>query len=252
MSYQQLATLYDSLMTDAPYQQWVEFTEFFLKKEQDKITENILDLGCGTGQVTWRLAEKGYQLTGVDLSEDMLVEAASHAHEKNLQIQWLKQDISQLQGLINFDLVISYCDVINYITDKEKVRDTFKNAYQTLNEDGLFIFDVHNLNYVKNKMIDQLFSEVYDDLAYIWFCEPGDHEGEMFHDLTFFLEQDGLYHRFDETHHQRTYPLSIYLDMLSEVGFKQVNVYQDFQLEQIADLTVDPSGERLFFVCQKN
>src|SRR5690625_2450634 len=152
MSYQQLATIYDSLMVSALYQQWVEFTEFFLDKDQDKGTKKILDLGCGTGKVTWRLAEKGYQLTGVDLSEAMLVQAATHSQERNLQIQWLKQDISQLEGLTHYDLVISYCDVINYITDQDKVRDTFKHAYQSLNDDGLFIFDVHNIDYVMNRM----------------------------------------------------------------------------------------------------
>src|SRR5699024_9649494 len=106
--------------------------------------------------------------------------------------------------------------------------------------------------YVMNRMVDQLFSEVFEDLAYIWFCQPGDHEGEMFHELTFFLEEDGLYHRFDETHHQRTFPITVYLSILSEVGFKQINLYQDFQLKEITDLTIAPAGERLFFVCKKN
>lgn len=252
MAYQQLAKVYDFLMEDAPYEQWVEFTEFFLSKQDRGSKKNILDLGCGTGKVTCLLAEKGHQLTGVDLSEDMLVRAASEAYEKNLQIQWIKQDIAKLEGLTGFDLVVSYCDVINYVTDYEQVLNTFKNAYQSLNDDGVFLFDVHNINYVKDKMVDQLFSEVHEDLAYIWFCEAGDHEGEMFHELTFFLEEDGIYQRFDESHHQRTYPISTYLELLSVVGFNHIEIYQDFNTDQIKDLTVDPSGERLFFACRKN
>lgn len=251
MIYQKLARLYDFLMKDAPYQQWVEFTEAFLNKDIPNNQMKILDLGCGTGQVTWRLAERGYQLTGVDLSEDMLVEAASHSLEKNLNIQWLKQDMTQLEGLSNYDLIISYCDVINYITQQEKVSAAFQRAYHSLSEDGIFLFDVHSMDYVKNEMIDQLFSEVYDQLAYIWFCYPGDHQGEMTHELTFFLEEDGKYQRFDEFHHQRTYPLSIYLNLLFEAGFKSVKVYTDFQTKPIDDLTVEPFGERLFFACSK-
>ncbi|MBU5595321.1 class I SAM-dependent methyltransferase [Amphibacillus sp. MSJ-3] len=251
MTYQKLAKLYDFLMEDAPYDQWVKFTELYIKKDVPAKQIKILDLGCGTGQVTCRLAEKGYQLTGVDLSEDMLVEAASHAMKDNLNIQWIKQDITQLEGLNHYDLIVSYCDVVNYITDQDKLSATFHHAYQSLSDDGVFLFDVHNMDYVENEMVDQLFSEVYDHLAYIWFCYPGKYAGEMKHELTFFIEEDGKYQRFDEFHHQRTYPLSIYLKLLTEAGFKDVELYTDFQTTPIDDLTVEPLGERLFFACRK-
>src|SRR5690625_6611982 len=90
----------------------------------------MLDVGCGTGQVTWRLAERGYQMTGVDLSEDMLTEADALATEKNLSIQWLKQDMTELSGLTDFDLVISYCDVVNYLTDTDKLKQAFQRIFQ--------------------------------------------------------------------------------------------------------------------------
>ncbi len=251
MTYRQLAKLYDFLMEDAPYDQWVDFTEQFVNKKLAKNQTKILDLGCGTGQVTWRLAEKGYQLTGVDLSADMLTEASSLALEKNLNIQWLQQDITELAGLVGYDIVTSYCDVINYITDQEKLASALQRIYHSLNEDGVFLFDVHSMNHVKNEMVDQLFSEVYDDLAYIWFCYPGDHEGEMTHELTFFLKEAGHYQRFEEFHHQRTHPIATYLKMLNDAGFKDIQLFADFQTEPITDYNTEEPGDRIFFACKK-
>ena len=251
MTYRQLASLYDFLMADAPYDEWADFTERFMNKKLAKQQIKILDLGCGTGQVTWRLAKRGYQMTGVDLSDDMLTEAATIAMEKNLNIQWLQQDITELEGLAGFDLVTSYCDVINYITDQDKLASAFERIYHSLNQDGFFLFDVHSMKYVKNEMVDQLFSEVYDDLAYIWFCYPGEHEGEMTHELTFFLEESGKYQRFDEFHHQRTYPVTTYVQMLHDIGFKEIKLFADFQHEPITDHHFEIEGDRIFFACRK-
>jgi len=252
MTYRQLAKLYDFLMKDAPYDQWTSFTEQFINQKKPANQISILDLGCGTGQVTWRLAEKGYQVTGVDLSEDMLTEASALANEKNLHVQWLQQDITELEGLYDYDVIVSYCDVINYITDPDKLMQGFQRIYDSLDQSGVFLFDVHSMNHVKNEMVDQLFSEVYDDLSYIWFCYPGEFEGEMTHELTFFIKDSDQYQRFDEFHHQRTYPISTYLTMLKEVGFKEIKVFADFQFdEEIIEPFDESEGDRFFFACRK-
>jgi len=252
MTYGNLAKLYDFLMKDAPYEEWVNFTESFKNSHIKNEEIKILDVGCGTGQVTWRLAERGYQMTGVDLSEDMLTEADALATEKNLSIQWLKQDMTELSGLTDFDLVISYCDVVNYLTDTDKLKQAFQRIFQSLSPGGVFLFDVHDLNYVQHYMADQLFSEVYDDLAYIWFCHAGEHLGEMFHELSFFVEENNVYHRFDETHHQKTYPIPVYLNLLSKVGFQSIDVFSDFKTEPIVNFKSEELGNRIFFVCHKN
>lgn len=251
MSYQKLARLYDFLMEDAPYDQWVSFTESFLDQQSKSHKPKILDLGCGTGQITWRLADRGYQMTGVDLSEDMLTEAAARASDKNISIQWLQQDMTKLTGLSQFDLAISYCDVVNYLTDKEQLKQAFERIYQSLSPEGIFLFDVHSLEHVQNQMADQLFSEVYDDLAYIWFCYGGDQPGEMTHELTFFSEENGVYHRFEEVHQQKTHSITVYLELLKAAGFKAVDVFTDFNTEPIDDLSIEPVGDRIFFACRK-
>src|SRR5690625_5479421 len=78
-------------------------------------------------------------MTCVDLSEDMLTEADALATEKNLSIQSLKQDMTELSGLTDFDLVISYCDVVNYLTDTDKLKQAFQRIFQSLSPGGAFL-----------------------------------------------------------------------------------------------------------------
>lgn len=244
MSYQYLASLYDELMQDAPYDMWVNFTE----KMRANPVQSILDVGCGTGQITRRLSQLGYHMTGVDLSEEMLTEAAYRSGGNN-RIQWVKQDIRELSGFVDQQLIISYCDVINYVTEKEDVLKTFQAIYESLSPGGQFMFDVHSLNHVE-KMSDQVYSEVQEDYSYIWFCDRGDSPGAMTHDLTFFIREGEHYKRYDESHHQRTYSMSQYKSWLSRVGFSEVMTYGDFS-ETPIDIDQENETERLFFVAKK-
>ncbi|GGM31062.1 putative methyltransferase YqeM [Paraliobacillus quinghaiensis] len=249
MSYNKMAAVYDLLMEDAPYDKWQVFTEGVFNIYQNKINE-VVDLGCGTGQITCRLAKAGYNLVGIDLAADMLTHAAKRADEEQLKIQWVEQDLRELEIFDQFDAAISYCDVINYITTEAELLKVFNNTYQLLQSEGLFIFDVHALEYVESNLKDQIFSEMYEDMGYVWFCEAGDHPGEVFHDLTFFIQDQTQYERFDETHHQRTFPVATYQKLLEKSGFRILNLYADFSLEPI-ELEQTNNAERLFFVCQK-
>ncbi|SDB97672.1 Ubiquinone/menaquinone biosynthesis C-methylase UbiE [Pelagirhabdus alkalitolerans] len=248
--YQKMAKVYDALMEDAPYEDWVAFTKAMLDKDFESQPKQLLDLGCGTGQITVQLADSFSQVTGVDLSSDMLTEASNRSIEEGKSIQWIHQDMTQLEGLKGFDTVISYCDVINYITEEEKVKSAFSNAYQALNDRGMFLFDVHSLNHVQSNLVGEVFSEVYDDLAYIWFCQAGEREGEMIHDLTFFIQNDKQYDRIDETHQQRTLSVETYVQLLSKVGFSKIEIYKDFETTPINEDDY-AYANRLFFVCYK-
>ncbi|MBP2078131.1 class I SAM-dependent DNA methyltransferase [Oceanobacillus polygoni] len=247
MAYQQMASLYDQLMVNAPYDEWVSFTEEMLR-QTGKEAERIADLGCGTGEIATRLAERGYQITGVDYSTDMLTYAAHKAAERNLSIQWLHQDLTKLTGLSEYDVAISYCDVMNYIIEPTDLQKSFHNIANCLKEGGLFIFDVHSLYQVEQNYVNQTFSEVTDEASYIWFCSAGDEPGEMFHDLTFFALEGEMYKRFDEYHHQRTYPISFYKKMLKESGFENIKLFADFSVKTN---DIDEKSERIFFLAEK-
>src|SRR5699024_5476591 len=125
--------------------------------------EKVLDLGCGTGEITIRLAKKGYDISGVDLSADMLSQAATKSIEEQIDVTWVHQDIRQLEGFTKLDLCISYCDVVNYITDKEDIKIVFQKVYESQREKGLFILDVYSLQYVQHEITDQTISEVNEE-----------------------------------------------------------------------------------------
>lgn len=248
MAYQQMASLYDQLMTNAPYDQWVSFTEKIINKSNKKIN-TIIDLGCGTGEITTRLSKSGYQLSGVDYSSDMLTYAEAKASFNNQSINWIQQDIRELAGFENVDLAISYCDVMNYLTTEQDLKTAFECVASSLSPDGIFIFDVHSLRHVEENLVNNVFTEVTDDVCYIWNCEPGEDNGEMFHDITFF-SSDGKnkYERFEECHHQNTFSIDVYSKLLEKVGFEKPLLYGDFNLENEFSTK---SVERIFFVTQK-
>src|SRR5690625_6581402 len=131
MAYQEMALLYDQLMVDTPYDKWLTFTKEIIEKSGQDVNV-IADLGCGTGEVTIRLAEAGYTLYGVDYSTDMLSHAQQKGSVKNLPIQWLMQDLRELRGLENLDLVVRYCDVMNYIIFGVDLRIVFSNIFHSL------------------------------------------------------------------------------------------------------------------------
>jgi SAM-dependent methyltransferase len=243
MSYRQMAQVYDRLMADAPYDEWIAFTKIMINEFHPHV-KTVLDAGCGTGEITHRLSGEGYRLTGVDLSEEML----SMAQQKNPQsdIQWLHQNMTQLEGVSQFDCVISYCDVINYLTDEEEVRNAIISVYDALNENGLFLFDVHSIDHIHQDLYGSTFAEVYDDLSYVWFCDPGETDNSVVHDLTFFVQDGTRYIRFDEKHEQRAYSSKNLQAWLKKAGFEIKRICADFQ-EQPSQ-----KGDRLFFVCQKS
>lgn len=248
MPYQNLAPLYDQMMKHAPYDKWYKFTKGIINNYQVNVSR-IADLGCGTGEITIQLGKDNYEMYGIDFSAEMLAHASEKAFQKGLNINWIKQDLRDLKGLEKIDLAISYCDVINYITKRSDIKKVFKNVYEILKEDGLFIFDVHSVYHVENNLLNKTFADVKDDYSYIWFCYEGEEEGEMQHDLTFFQRKANKYIRFQELHQQKTYPSQLYKELLAASGFTNIKMYSDFNLENDQFTS---KGERIFFSAQKS
>ncbi|KAB7708708.1 methyltransferase domain-containing protein [Bacillus aerolatus] len=245
MTYERFAHVYDFLMGDAPYEEWMDF---FQRHAANLSGKGVLDLACGTGEFTWRLAEAGWHVTGVDLSDDMLFVAQQKAAAKNLSIPLFQQDMRELEGLESFDAITIFCDSLNYLTEEEDVKRTFQSAEKHLKPGGLFLFDVHSLFKMRHVFKDGTFTAVDEVVSYIWNCFDGEKPDSIEHELTFFArdEKADLYERFDELHTQRTFAPGQYETWLQEAGFTNI--------ETTADFTEHPPGEesqRIFFVCRK-
>lgn len=245
MSYESFAYLYDELMEDAPYDKWYDFTKNYVNQYHPN-AKTILDVGCGTGEMIVRYAKAGFQVTGVDLSSDMLTVAQEKVEQLGLSCQLFEQDMRALEGLPTFDVVTVYCDSLNYLETENDVFLAFQQFHQVLNENGLLLFDVHSEYKMKHIFDHATFAEDLGHLAYIWHTFPGEKENSVEHELTFFVEREnGYYERFEENHYQRTLSVQTYKRLLKEAKFEIVNITSDFSN------TITEQCERLFFVAKK-
>lgn len=256
-AYGRFAYVYDQLMDDMPYSEWISFA----KKVWDKTGTNpksIVDLGCGTGSITIPLAEMGYIVTGIDLSEDMLAVAQDKLEQvskfspqlRNAQVRLVQQDMTKWEMPQQVDSVISFCDCINYLLTESAVVQTFEATYSALRSGGSFIFDVHHPNTFVT--YDEGQPYVYDDnaISYIWTCDYEENLRKIEHNLSIFVQEGGEdsshYRRFEEVHVQRAYSIDWMMQSLYACGFKQVDCYSDFTEEPPTEET-----SRLFFVAIK-
>ncbi|QAY65308.1 class I SAM-dependent DNA methyltransferase [Paenibacillus protaetiae] len=252
-SYGQFALVYDRLMADMPYPEWLRFAE--LCWERYGKPETVVDLGCGTGSLSIPLALKGYHVYGIDLSSDMLTVARSKWEESPQNamrpgtgsVQWLHQDMCEWELLEPADSVISFCDCVNYLIEEEEVEAAFRATFNGLRPGGLFLFDVHPPSTLVRYAEEQPFYLDEQDVAYIWTSDLDEERCEIEHNLTIFSrEKDGRFIRFEETHVQRAYDADWIEQALRRAGFTQVDRYADFQLRQPAE-----QSERLFFAAVK-
>jgi SAM-dependent methyltransferase len=247
MSYERFAYIYDYLMQDVNYDGWLEFVERQSETYAVK-GKDILDIACGTGELSLRLAGEGYAVTGVDLSEDMLVIAQQKALERNRVLTLFQQDMSKLDLQREYDLITIFCDSLNYLETEEDVIETFSHVYTHLKQDGLFLFDVHSLYKISQIFMNQTFTLTDDSVSYIWDCFPGEAPNSVEHELTFFVrdEDTDLYEKVEELHKQRTYPVLQLTEWLDHEGFEVLNISADFTGQTPAD-----NSERIFFTCRK-
>lgn len=248
MRYEQFALLYDELMNDVPYEKWVEFTKQSLTQAGMKAAK-ILDVACGTGNVTLPLVKEGYDVVGVDLSEEMLTVAQQKLGEARHMIPFYQQDMRELDVPGEFDCVTIFCDSLNYVLQEEGIQETFRRVYHHLHKDGLFLFDVHSLYKIHHIFQNETYTVNGDEIALIWNCFPGEESDSVEHDLTFFVrdEEDDVYHRFDELHMQRAYTVEDVTKWLEESGFTVLRVTGDFERTEVTEQT-----ERIFFMAKKN
>ncbi|MCK1991581.1 class I SAM-dependent methyltransferase [Peribacillus muralis] len=247
MTYERFAYVYDELMKDAPYEKWLMILT--AKLEQYGIGgRKVLDLACGTGEMTVELAQHGFEVTGVDLSDEMLLVANEKAVKLGLTIPLFQQNMAELEGLGQFDCVTIFCDSLNYLRDRADIVKTFSRVHEHLQDGGLFLFDVHSIFKMEEVFRDHTFAVSDEDVSYIWDCFPGEEPHSVEHELSFFVkdEQSGQYDRFDELHYQRTYPVDQYKDWLQQAGFTVTELMADLEEAPLVTET-----ERILFVARK-
>ena len=209
-AYTDFASVYDELMDNTPYEQWCDNITKVLG-EYGINDGLVLDMGCGTGSLTQLLAARGYDMIGVDYSQEMLNVACRKREESGYDILYLNQDMREFELYGTVRAIVSICDSVNYLLEDEDIVTCFKLVNNYLDPKGIFFFDF-NTNYKYETIIgDRVIAETRDDCSFIWenFYDPEEMMNE--YDLTVFVREDeqepDMFRRFQETHFQRGYTL---------------------------------------------
>lgn len=216
-SYSELAGCYDIFMDNTPYEEWLKYIlDKFKKYNVPK--ELVLDLGCGTGTLTEMLADKGYDMIGVDASEEMLQQAIEKRDESGHEILYLLQDMREFELYGTVRAIVSVCDSINYLLEDEDVIDTFKLVNNYLDPDGIFIFDFNTLYKYKEVIGDTTIAENREEYSFIWdnYYHEDEHINE--YELTIFSKEGDLYRKSEETHYQRGYTVDEMKSFIEAAG----------------------------------
>lgn len=224
--YNRFAYLYDKLMEDFDYENWFKYIQDIFKK-YEKDPGKILEMACGTGNLSYYLGKEGYKLTCFDISEEML----SLAYNKLLDfpnVRVFRQNMVDFRLGEKFDSVISVCDSINYILEDKDLYNTFKNVWNHLEEGGIFIFDINSYYKLEEFIGSNIFIEDRDNIFYIWENYFNKEEEIANFHLTFFVKEDEVYTRFNEEHRQRAYRIDRLVKVLEEVGFSQLDYFKGF------------------------
>lgn len=249
-AYTDFAGVYDTFMDDTPYEEWCEFLDDTLVRYRIKEDtadamllqeqNSVVDLGCGTGTLTELLAAKGYDMIGIDNSQEMLQIAMEKRERSGLDILYLQQDMREFELYGAVGAVISVCDSLNYLLTEEDLLSTFRLVHNYLYPGGVFVFDFNTVYKYAEVIGDATIAENREDCSFIWenYYHPEEEINE--YDLTIFVKNDSKrknngkvnhgndvkesggeensFRRFQETHYQRGYRLEQMKELLEKAG----------------------------------
>lgn len=244
-SYEFLAGCYDALTADVGYPGWADYLERHFAKCRIPV-HTVLDLACGTGSLTRELAVRGYEMIGVDLSEDMLAQAAEKCRDVPGEAPiFLHQSMDRLDLYGTIDACVCCLDSVNYVTRPGLLARAFQRVHLFLLPGGLFIFDS---NSEKLRAMDrQMFIDETEDTYCVWRAEYSPRRRICTYGMDIFREtENGLWARGEEVHEEYAYEPEELEEMLRAVGFRDIRRWGDRKLR------APKAGEgRIFFTARK-
>lgn len=250
-AYTGFAQVYDTFMDNIPYNEWVKYLHDLLK-EHGIFDGLVLELGCGTGNVTRRLKSLGYDMIGLDSSMEMLEIAREKEiltqDTSNKPVLYINQDMREFELYGTVTAIVSICDSMNYITTCEDLLKVFKLVNNYLDPNGVFIFDLNTVFKYERILADNVFAEDRDDASFIWTNYYDEEERINEYDISIFvkIEEDEVFERFREIHHQKAYEMQTIINLINEAGMEFVAIYDAFTHGPPTD-----ESQRVYFVARE-
>ncbi len=230
MIYHDLADYYDALVKDEEATlKWADLTQNVLGTKRT----SILELACGSAEISCELARRGYSLLATDLSEDMLKKAKDKMNCDLLRFKPMNMIDFHLEE--QFDAVLCFCDSINYLSSLEEVKSMFHSVRKHLKQGGILIFDMHTPERLQEFNEEYIEEGLIDDVPYQWTIVSDDQQ--IHHHFAFWKDGQVM----QEFHVQHVFELKDVLNLLHEEGFA-TEVFVDF------DLPLETKGEKYFVI----
>ena len=227
--YSSLAGVYDALNYGCDYDALAKYVANEIRENEKGKTALLLDLACGTGKLTLLLRDLGFDMTGVDLSENMLSVAREECYKRGISdVLWLCQDMREFELYGTVDACVCSLDSINYLTKISDVKKCLSTVYNYLIPDGVFVFDINTPHRFKNIYGNNDYILEQDGALCAWQNEYNEKNGICHFYLSVFSEnEDGTYTRQDEVQREKCYTRRQIEKALSDTGFEIIGVYGD-------------------------
>lgn len=243
-TYDALAACYDAMTEDVAYERWADYLERVFVQEGVPV-HTVLDLACGTGTMSYLLAERGYELIGVDFSPEMLAIAAGKSVPPGAEPPiFLCQAMEDLDLYGTVDACVCLLDSVNHVTDPETLQKALHRVWLFLEPGGLFVFDIHTPEHLQG-LDGGIFLDETEDAYCVWRTDYEDRVCTYAMDV-FQREPGGLWSRSGELHEEFSYTPEELSTYLSQAGFVSIHQYGNLTLQ------APTAGEdRLFFTARK-
>ena len=239
-SYVSLAGFYDRVMPEEDYLRWADCCDELFRRRK---ISTVLDLACGTGRLSWLLAERGYEVIGVDLSCDMLAVAAARETDAEVRFRplFLNQAIQELDLYGTVQAAICSMDGMNYLSPAE-LQEALRRIRLFLEPGGVLLFDLNTPD--KFKRIDgEIYTEETEDAFCVWRAELEEEGKSCIFGMDIFLREGKLWRREKEEHIEYVYAAGEISALLEEAGFSQPQVFGGLPLRSAGE-----NEDRLFFL----
>ena len=256
-AYTGFARVYETFMDNIPYEEWTTYITGLLREYGVASGSLICELGCGTGSMTRRLAKEGFDMIGIDLSEEMLDITRYEHPEESGDILYLNQDMREFELFGTVAAVVSVCDSMNYITSEEELLQVFRLVNNYLDPGGCFIFDMKTEYHYDVLMGNRTIVDNREECSLIWENFYDKKTGMNQYDITIYAkaefeedeaeeEMPPLFERMEESHVQRAYTVEKIISLLEMAGLEFVAVYGDGTKE-----APKPDSGRVYFVARE-